>query len=711
MDEDDEDEDDQGNYQQQQQQQRDETEEEEDEEEEDEEDEGDRDDDEAGGESMFEQDNNTMNFAYSNGPGFQSVNIPKTTNATFADSQVDDDYDEPRGLKRSRYGEIMGTSFRSSRMMQLEKRTSAIPAIAKGLATRSAPLINEPDDFVLQSERLLANLSNSVNTGAGSDLEKLIIRTAEHLAEVWQKHSHTRSLPASIGPKDQKSNTDRANYLASLLLRLHHPFINNDKKSKSNATDFGRSSRYMDLVLQKDAVTTVPKALLDWLNTYHNPFPDDVRELLEHRPAPVAHDKFWDMIYAVTLRGDLATAIELLETADFAIADSALEDGYDEPGYTGSQLTAVQYVTSRCVDLLKSCPAFIDGDWDVKNANWSIFRSSVRRELEDLEAYAEAGNADRDNAAANVFGASRFGASRTGMSFSTASRRAESKVPWSIYESLKTLYGQLQGLQTEIMVATQDWLEATIYLTVWWDGEDDDAIAGPAGNLAASRRSLRQSQQIRPVDVSPTTAYRRQLTYAFASVTDEPEDTVFGVNTMNPLHVGLACIFEDDVQGVLHVLQGWSLPVAAAIVEMAGTGGWLPIGSKPSDGLMEGFDQDDLMVLSHGQDKPSSEFDSDNLLIDYANLLSKRDEFKSSDGRSTKEGWDLACRVLSRLHSLDTAQRKIAETLSRIKLNSSERVDRVLAVCGEIGLPDQVRSIAEVNLSICLGFCVILTTQ
>lgn len=663
---------------------------------------------EAGAESMYEEENHTMDFNYSNGPGFQSINPSRTNNAAYTESQADDDYEEPRGLKRSRYGEIMGTSFRSSRMMQLEKRTPAIPAIAKGLATKSASVISEPDDCILQSERLLSKLNVSFNTGSGDDLETLAIRTAQHVAEVWQKYTQTRSLPASIGPKDQKSNIDKANYLASLLLRLHHPFVN-EKKSRSEGNNFGRSSRYMDLILQTEAVTTVPKALLDWLNTYHNPFPDDVRELLEHRPAPVAHEKFWDMMYAITLRGDIATAIELLENADFSIADSALEDGYEEPGYVGHQLTAVRYVTSRCVDLLKSCPAFIDGDWDVKNANWSVFRSSVRRELQDLEAYAEGGNADRDNAGGNVFGQSSFGASRTGMSFSTASRRAESKVPWTIYESLKTLYGQLQGLQTEIMVATQDWLEATIYLTVWWDGEDDDAIPGPNGNLAASRRSLRQSQQIRPVDVSPTTAYRRQLTYAFASVTDEPEDTVFGVNTMNPLHVGLACIFEDDVQGVIRVLQAWSLPIVSAVVELAGTGGWLPRGSKPNDGFMDGFDQDDLMVLNHGQDKQSDGFNSDNLLIEYANLLSKKDQFKSSDGRSAKEGWDLACRVLSRLHSLETAQRKIEEILSHIELNSPERVDRVLAVCDEIGLPDQVRSIAEVSRAFFLDTCNLLT--
>ncbi|GAB7353175.1 hypothetical protein MBLNU459_g3704t2 [Dothideomycetes sp. NU459] len=634
-------------------------------------------------------------FSAINAPAFSAINAPKT-NAAPADSQPYDDYEEPRGLKRSRYGEVMGNSFRSSRAMHLEKREPAIPAIAKALAAKSAPLVNEADDCVLRSEMLLSALHASLRTGAGGDLDLLVMRTAQQLGDLWQKHSQTRSLPASIGPKNQNSNMDRANYLASLLLRLHHPFAN-DQKSKTNAGPFAKSSRYMDLVLQNDAATPVPKALLDWLNTYHNPFPEDLVEVVQHRPAPVAHEKFWDMIYATTLRGDLATAIDLLETADFTMADSAVEDGYDEPGYTGSQLAAVRYVTSRCVDLLRSCPAFADGDWDVKNADWSIFRNRVRRELQDLAAYAEEGSTDRDNpgAGGNVFGSSMFGASRNGMSFSTASRRAESKVPWVIYESLKILYGQLQGLKSEIMISTQDWLEATVLLTVWWDGEDDDVIPGPAGSLSASRRSLRQSQQIRPVDVSPTSAYQRQLTFAFASVTDEPEDTVFGINTLNPLHVGLACICENDVQGVVGILQSWSLPIASALVEMASAGGWLPRAKNQNAGLMDGFDHDDLMVLSHGQDQPSNDFKRDSVLIDYADSLTKKNELKSGDGKLVKEGWDLACRVLSRLESLDTAQRRTGEILSKLALNSSERVDKVLAVCNEIGLPDQVRSIAE----------------
>lgn len=614
---------------------------------------------------------------------------------TMADSQAYSDYDSPRSLKRSRYGQVMGNSLRSSRAARLDNRQSSVAAIAKGFAKPAPPSLDEPDELILKSEQLLSNLDAELKRANNPNSDTLSTKTAQQLADLWRKHTSTKSIPGDIGPQNQKSNLDKSNYIASLLLRMYHPFTS-QHKPKAASSAFGRSSRFMDLVIQREDVPTVPKSLLDWLNTYHNPYPEDLQEILNHKPSPIAHERFWDMVYATTLRGDLATVIDLLENADFTQADSAMDDGYDDPGYHGGQADAARYVTLQCVDLLRSCPAYADGDWDVKNSDWAIFRNRVRREHDELEAYAESDSKDRDTAmnGDNVFNSSIAGPGRNGLSFSTASRRAESKVPWSVYTNLKVLYGQLQGQQTEISVCTQDWLEAAIYLTVWWDGEDKESATG---NLAASRRSMRQSQQIRPVDVSPTSAYRRQLLYAFASVTDDPEDSVFSVNTANPLQVALACICEDDVEGVLGILRAWSLPLASAVVEIASAAGWLPQARAKSQALLDGFDQDDLMVLSHGQDDRSDALKRDDVLATYAEHLAWEDKFTSSDGKNSKEGWDIACRVLSRLDSLDSAQRKTSELLSQIALDSTERVDRVLAVCVDIGLPDQVHAIAEVS--------------
>ncbi|KAL1296601.1 hypothetical protein AAFC00_000094 [Neodothiora populina] len=606
-------------------------------------------------------------------------------------AMVDFQTESPRALKRSRYGRVMNESLHSSRAARLESRQPAMPAIAKGLSTPSPSALKEPGDVILKTEQLLSSLDASVTTQSALDPHLLLHSTASQLTDLWRKHLSTQSLSGGIGPKNRDSPFETANYLASLLLRLYHPFIS-QHNPRSASNPFAQSSSSVSLVLQRDAVATIPRSLLDWLNTYHNPFPQDLPEVLGNRPAPIAHEKYWDMVYATTLRGDLATAISLLEAADFTQADTAMDDGYDEPGYQGRQADAAHYVTSRCIDLLRSCPAYTDDDWDVKNAEWAIFRNRVRREIQHLEAFAESDSKDRDTAidGSNVFQSSAMGSGRGGMSFSTASRRAESKVPWTVYQNLKILYGQLQGLKDEIAVCTQDWLETAIFMTVWWDGDDDDQLPG-----TASRHSLRPSHQVRSVDVSPTSSYRRQLLFAFATITDDPEDTVFAVNTMDPLQVGLACICEEDIEGVVGILRGWSLPIAVAVVDIASAGGWLPQGRAGAQGLLDGFDQDDLMVLSHGQPNNQDSLSRDQVLTAYADILAKEDSITSSDGKTSKEGWDMACRVLSRLDDLDAAQRKIGAILADIPLDSAERVDKLLAVCIDIGLPEQVRAIAE----------------
>ncbi|KAG9688360.1 hypothetical protein KCU95_g9851, partial [Aureobasidium melanogenum] len=607
-------------------------------------------------------------------PAFNSA-FPSTFRSVNKSTQPSTMLSSPRGLKRSRYGNVMGDSLRQSTGLRIDKdRQTAIPGIAKKLATKPASQLSESDDLILRTDSLMAQLDADTKLATTPVIPN---RTAQQLGQLWQKNAQIKSQSGSIGPKSN-SGLDKANYLAQLALRLHHPF----STSANAPSSYQPSNAYSNLVMSSDHPTSIPRALLDWLNTYHNPFPDDLTDVMRHRPTPVAHDRFWDMVYACTLRGDILNAISLLETADWSQAESALEDGYDEPGYSGSHLHAVREVVSRCVDLLSTCPAVTENDWDVKGSDWTIFRHRVRRELQDLQDFAEADSRDKDQFPAAPFG-------RVSMSFSTASRRAESKVPWLIYESLKTLYGQLLGKRDEIMVATQDWLEAVIFLTAWWDGEDDDVISD---DFAASRRSMRQSQSMRQVDISPVFAYKKQLLLAFAATTDKPDEEEFYLNTVSPIQVGLACICEDDIQGLIGILRSWSLPVASALVELATVAGWMP---SSASNILDAFDQDDLMVLNHGQPTQPELIKRDDVLIQYASVLAKKDSFKSATGKPVQEGWDLACRVLGRLDSFETAKSKISEVLNQITLDSTTRVDKVLAVLNEIGLPDQVREIAE----------------
>jgi len=609
-------------------------------------------------------------------------------------SQDDEDdasefLDLPRGAKRSRNGEVMAASMRSSRFGGRNDRHPVIPGITKGLAATlpAKSTIEEADDLVLDTETVLSSLDASLKDLPEDELSAATSKAGQRLERAWSKHTNRESLPAAIGPV-QKSGLTRAAYIASLLYHIHHPVSKgSDQGQKTNA--FGRLSRSTALTPRNREAIPVPKSLIDWLNEYHNPYPEDTNEVVQCRPSPTAHERFWDTVFATLLRGEVDLTVQLLSNADFSHADTALEDGYDEPGYRGRQLTSIQYVVAQCADLLKTCPAFTDSDWDVKNNDWALFRNRVRRTLEDLESYAEEGNADRDSAPGNVFQSSRMGGS-----FSAASRRAESKVPWTIYEQLKTIYGQLLGYREEILLSAQDWLEAVIYLTAWWDGEDDEI---PKGSLAAGRRSVRQAQHTRQVDVAPVTAYKRRMSAAFASVTDEPEDAVLGVNTVDPVQVALACVFEDDIEGVVSIVRKWSVPVAAAVVDVASAGGWLPDARPRSGGVIDGFDQSDLMVLSHGQTQGKTGLDRDEVLGEYSDMLAKRNEYTSSDGQVTRKGWEMAVRVLSRLTSAEAAERRVGQIFDGMTFDSTKQVDKALAVCNELGLAGQVRKISEVG--------------
>ncbi|KAK5003454.1 hypothetical protein LTR60_006829, partial [Cryomyces antarcticus] len=375
-----------------------------------------------------------------------------------------------RGIKRSRYGEDLSDSLRSSRGAQRNtKRESAIPGIAKGMTTSSRPAdLREPDDLILRTERLVSELDASTKSKVDSVSETIIWEGCAKLREVWQSFSDTNTLLGKIGPRDGKDAVTKANYLGSLLLQLHHPSLDRSAQSMV-ASRFGRSAslRGRGTTSSSTRYVPMPKVLLDWLNVYHNPFPDDRDEMVNNEPDPTASARFWDTIYSLVLRGHFKDVIATLRKADFSYAETALEDGYDEPGYQGRQLQNVHKVISDAVGLLESCPA-VQGDWDVKGSDWTIFRHDAQRALDDLVAFAEGDSQGRDDEE-DAFEAENFGIKSTRsenpMSLSTASRRAESNVPWTIYTNLQLLYNIALGHPQSIVGPSQDWLEATVFLT------------------------------------------------------------------------------------------------------------------------------------------------------------------------------------------------------------------------------------------------------
>ena len=643
--------------------------------------------------SSFNPSNNTF--------GRRGFSVPDDEDDEDADfEEYDDELDlpqasglplaaSPRGLKRSRNGNV--------------RPVSDMAAIAKDMGSHSnAPELRESDNMVVQTEHLVSDLNAHVRRQPAK-ADTILTETAAQLTQLWSQHSDATTKQGSLGPK-ATDGFSKANYLASLLLQLHLPHTN--KPSQTGASRPLRSSG-PSIRPQYDA--TIPQALLGWLDKYHKPFPDDFNSVHLCQPSPSAHESFWDILYASTLRGKFERTIRLLKDAGWEHADTAIDDGAEKPGFVGAQLQNTIEVASRCIGLLETCPAVQYGDWDVKGVEWTLFRQRTVQALEDLESFAEASDMDQSRRLDNVFERSLRD---TDVSLSAASRRAESRVPWSVYENLKLLYMLILGSVDDVLLASQDWLESSIYLTVWWDGSEDSNLDADF-RKSSVRKSTTSRPRAREVDVATLAAYRRRLADAFAMVTDNPEEGSMKVNTMDPVQVSIACIFEDDVASVIGMLRRWSMPITIAIVELAISGNWLP-STRPKNHqnlLEQGFSKEDLIVLSHGPTEINpDEIDRDDLLSEYAELLSAKRKVRRIDEQNItdmmlirkqiqeKEGWELAVSVLSRLNHAQDAKTKISGLFDRTDLADGPRVDKVLNVCSDLGLTEQGRDIAEVSV-------------
>ncbi|KAL9062776.1 MAG: hypothetical protein Q9157_008640, partial [Trypethelium eluteriae] len=595
----------------------------------------------------------------------------------------------PRGLKRSSRGEPKSNALVRSGEKAMMTEQSAMIGIAKSMAARAkAPTLHESDDLILKTENIIGRIYHLAQKNNSSQHEE-ILRLIKDLSFDWKSLVSTDSVLGGIGPKEKALPLTKANYLGSLLLHIHHPTM--QPSHNSSVSILGRSNVSQNASRGRAGMgrqTPIPKALLDWLNQYHNPFPNDFEDVSRHQPSPTAHEDFWGVLFSNTLRGRIVRVINLLREADFGYAQSALDDGYDQAGYQGDQLVNVNAVIARAVQLFELCPA-VSGDWDVRGKDWALFRHQVEREMVELEAYAEGDSQDKDDEDAGIRGSRRRGKA---LSLSTASRRAESKVPWTIYENLKALYGQMRGSFSEITLAAQDWVEASIYLTVWWDGEAGEISRG---SLSVSRRSMARSQT-REVDIHPLQAYKNRLYASYLQVTKEPEDAQLTVDTSSPIHVGVACIFEDNVECVVELISSWSMTLASALVEIGGLAGWLPEAQGASNDVMDGFDNSDLMVLSYAEDQQQSDsWRATDIVILYSSLLSQKPNIWSSDKRTQREGWELAVQILSRVDSRQTANTKIGDLLDSLSLDTSDRVDKILNLCTRLSLDEPARKVAQ----------------
>ena len=530
--------------------------------------------------------------------------------------------------------------------------------LARGLAPNSGRgTIRESDDIILGTERIVEKLHSAVEGDALTSKSEALRDAAQELLALW------RTSPSQ--------HLSTASQLATLLLGIYHPgrFAPEERNLSASRA-----------LIQPGAEpsTPIPKVLLDWMSTVRSP--DEIEDVLNQAGGYSRNVYFWDMVHLSAMHGRFTTTMELLSGANFSAACTAYEEE-GTSGYQGPKLGYANHATQEALILLRQCPA-LHNDWDISGHDWTIFRQRASQAKRDLTDFAEG-----ESSMSQSLGGSHFGLSQSYPNFSltTHSRKVECKVPWTIYEQLLKLYDILTGDEAQIMTYSEDWLEGTMFMTIWWNGEEDDI---DQESLLASRRSLNRASHSIGMDAK---AYSRRLAAAFAAVLNS-EDKAFTVKTTDHFEVGVACILDDNVEGALHIMRSLSLVAASAVAEVASAGEWYK-----RDGVFGELDQSDLLLLSYTQ--PSrTDLTKDDLLVSYAEQLSSRDQLSQQDGSGSRTGWELAIEVLGRLDDTGLANQRIQQILDGLPLASAEEADKVIRLCHTIGLSDQALGIALVCL-------------
>ncbi|KAF2868699.1 hypothetical protein BDV95DRAFT_119920 [Massariosphaeria phaeospora] len=554
--------------------------------------------------------------------------------------------------------------------------------LAKGLTpTPDRATLRESDQTILDTERILEKLHEQWIANSREKRMQNLGDAAQELVALWQTSSQSWSQASLTSSRAGGANPAAQAYqLASLLLNMHHP----GRLLSRQRTSFALVSAPARQEARN--FTPIPKVLLAWLNNHHSAA-SEVDLVFQEPRAFSEHHRFWEAVQSSAFRGKLANTLKLLKGANFEFAETAQADGLGHDGYSGLPLENARKAVKIAIAALEECPAVMSDDWDVKSNDWSIFRQRIIGAMSDLEDFAE-GESQNRQAVPQNFQASHFGISQSHTSFqlSVASRRAESRVPWTVYQNLSGLYRLLLGREEDIITMSADWIEATLGLTIWWNGDE----TGPTqGSLAASRRSLARSQKIRTVDITPVKAYCQRLASAFATIL-EGCDEGFSINTNDRFEVGLACIFDNNIEGAIQILCGWSLTIASAVAEIGSAGEWF----TRADGLLNQFDPSDLMLLSYTEKERTTGISKDDLLVSYSDQLTQKAQVAHRNGRITREGWELAIQVLGRLDDTIKAAGRVEHILEDLPLRSPGRVDKITQLCHNMGLTQHALSIA-----------------
>ncbi|KAH6655471.1 hypothetical protein BKA67DRAFT_515934 [Truncatella angustata] len=568
--------------------------------------------------------------------------------------------------------------FRASAMRSISgpRREFNFAAVAKDLYGQMGyAKITEPADIILPTEEIISRLFNE-GVGAEDDEERLeenLATAADRLSEhVWEPYS--ASLPkgnqeheAKVGPGPNEPDFEKASWIASMVFRIHHtPLLRNQ---------FGGTQ-----------VVPLPLVLFKWQDDYHDPSRDQIESIKGHRPAPAAHSLFWQGVYMSLIRGNVQAAASLLRRADW---DQVKKGTRAEKAYTGQVLLNINRVVEDVCSIMDICPGMKDENWDIRSSDWTLFRIKAKAAKENLINFAE--GKDRPHRPNTRFGNPEVSNPRT---LTGLARKAESRLPWDIYEALQSLYSILIGEAEAITAAAQDWCEATIGLFGWWDDGHSNRKLG---------MSLSRSHSL-AVQPSGDDDWLDRLALSFRAAMDSD----FHFNSLDPVEVCIASIFESNVEGIIGFLRAWSLPIASAVAEIASLGCWLPVSEADLIDLPNSFSQEDLEVF--GLDRTPERGDQDGIkdatLNHYARGLN---DIKQLTGRITKkngvtspvtrEGWELAVQVVGRMDDAARSEELVNELLQSIldqlEPDSQATVNKMWSLLNDLGMINFAEDTAE----------------
>jgi hypothetical protein len=196
------------------------------------------------------------------------------------------------------------------------------------------------------------------------------------------------------------------------------------------------------------------------------------------------------------------------------------------------------------------------------------------------------------------------------------------------------------------------------------------------------------------------------------------ESTEFQVNTVDAIEVGLASIFESNVEAAVGIMRSLSSPVSAGVVEIASIAGWLPRAETQNlIDMNSSLDQDDMDVLGLNRPSEQPEGIKDTTLIAYAEGLAELKTLESTPTsehpRVVREGWEIAIEVLARLDSAELSEKQVGHLIRDLPLDEGAVVDKLWRLLNDLAMTSHAEHVAEVSQVYCYSFynCLIMSSN